>query len=193
MSTIADRAPELNRVLAALVAGLRVAVRSLWMFASWMAFGFLVALAVILSAAPLAGYSTLTVLTGSMEPVLPVGSVLVVESIGPQEARLGDVVTFVDPENPERLITHRLREKRVRAQMVNMVTIGDRNDAPERWSVPRDGEIGRAVYRAPLLGHAREWVSGSGARLILTGVVVLLAGWVLVDVWRPERPREDPR
>ena len=81
----------------------------------------------------------------------------------------------------------------MRAERVNMVTIGDRNDAPERWSVPRDGEIGRAIYRAPLLGHAREWVSGSGARLVLTGVVVLLAGWVLVDVWRPDRPHEDPR
>ena len=77
---------------------LRAAARSVRMFASWMVLGFLLALAVILSAAPVAGYSTLTVLTGSMEPVLPVGAVLVVESIGPEEARLGDVVTFVDPE-----------------------------------------------------------------------------------------------
>lgn len=151
--------------------------------------GFLVALAAILSAAPLAGYSTLTVLTGSMEPVLPVGSVVLGKTISPDEARLGDVVTFVDPENRGRLLTHRVRRKTVRAKRVDMVTLGDRNDVPERWSVPRDGTIARATYRVPLLGHAREWVSGPGARVVLLAVVLLLAGWVLVDVWRPERPR----
>ena len=45
------------------------------------------------------GHQSLTVLTGSMEPSLDTGSVVIDEVIAPTEARIGDIVTFTDPAN----------------------------------------------------------------------------------------------
>ena len=61
----------------------------------WPAWRWLLAIAV-----PLAfGARPYTVLTGSMEPTISPGDVVIDERISPLEARVGDVVTFRDPED----------------------------------------------------------------------------------------------
>ena len=40
-----------------------------------------------------------------------------------------------------------------------MVTRGDANDAPERWTVPTGGEIGRVSYHVPKVGYVRAFIS----------------------------------
>jgi signal peptidase I len=134
------------------------------------------------------GYRSLTVLTGSMEPTLEPGSVVVDEVIHPTEASVGDIVTFTDPANPDRQITHRLRSARVEGDTAYMVTRGDANDTPEKWDVPVDGEIGRVVYSVPKLGYVRALVGTRQGYIILTIGLMLLGVWVLVDLWRPKEP-----
>ena len=46
------------------------------------------------------GSRRFAVLSGSMEPTIATGDVVVVDKIAPLEARVGDVVTFRSPENP---------------------------------------------------------------------------------------------
>ena len=77
---------------------------------------------------------------------------------------------------------------RVRGNTAYMVTLGDANDAPERWTVPLDGEIGRVAYHVPKLGYVRAALSKRQARLVLLGAVILFGGLLLIDIWRP-RPR----
>ena len=49
------------------------------------------------------------VLTGSMEPDLPIGSIAFVEKTGARDIALGDVLTFYRPDVPQRvLVTHRV-------------------------------------------------------------------------------------
>ncbi|MBC8091842.1 MAG: signal peptidase I, partial [Pseudonocardia sp.] len=72
----------------------------------------LLALAVAVVPAAVGG-STLTVLSGSMEPTLPVGSVVVVRPRPPAEIGTGDVITFLarDPgSDATRVVTHRVVE-----------------------------------------------------------------------------------
>ncbi len=68
-----------------------------------------------------------------------------------------------------------------------MVTLGDANDAPERWTVPSDGQIGRVVAHLPKLGYVRSAFSSRYARLGALGVVLALGALLLVDLWRPRR------
>lgn len=150
--------------------------------------GVAVVIAVVLAVPSAAGYRSLTVLTGSMQPTLEPGSVVVDEVISPTEARIGDIVTFTDPENPDRLITHRLKAARVEGDTARMVTRGDANDAPERWSVPVDGEIGRVIVNVPKLGHVQALAGTRSGYLVLMIVVVLLGAWILLDVWRSPKP-----
>ena len=141
--------------------------------------------ALVLVAPPLTGHRSLTVLSGSMEPTLETGSVVIDEVIHPAEARIGDVVTFSDPANEDRSITHRLRSVRVEGNTAHMVTRGDANDSAEQWEIALDGEIGRVVYHVPKLGYVRALVGTRNGYVVLTLALLLLGSWVLADVWRP--------
>jgi signal peptidase I len=151
--------------------------------------GLVFAIVLVLPSA--SGHRSLTVLTGSMEPTLETGSVVIDEMIAPTEARVGDIVTFSDPAHPDRTITHRLRSAWVEGDTAHMVTKGDANDTPERWDVEVDGQIGRVMFHVPKLGHVRAFVGTRQAYIILLLVLVALGAWVLVDVWRGPQ-RNDP-
>jgi signal peptidase len=134
------------------------------------------------------GFKSFTVMSGSMEPAIGTGAVVVERPIAPREARVGDVVTFKDPEGSGRLITHRVASVRLRGGTARFVTKGDANNTPERWSVPADGSIGRVAYDVPKVGYVMAYAGGRHGRILLFALpVLLLAGYELVRIWRPER------
>src|SRR5437867_6489971 len=55
-----------------------------------------------------AGFRPVVVYSGSMEPTLPVGSLLALEPAPSASIRVGDVITFRDPYDRDRLVTHRV-------------------------------------------------------------------------------------
>ena len=167
----------------------RRAARACLTFALWMVLGLAIGLIAIVTLPGLVGYRSLTVVSGSMEPTLGVGSVVIDEVISPLDARPGDIVTFQDPLRPRQL-THRLQKMRVEGDTAYMVTLGDANDAPERWTVQKDGRIGRVVAHLPKLGYARAALGTRYARLGVLGAVMALGALLLVDLWRPRRRSE---
>jgi signal peptidase I len=161
-------------------------------FVAYVAAGFAAGIALAL-AAPLAfDARPLVVLSGSMEPALDTGDVSIVRSISPLDARPGDVVTFRDPSNSERLITHRVRTMRAQGDAVVFVTRGDANDGTERWRVAATGEIGRVAYRIPKLGWVLMYARSKGLFIALLGVALaLLLVLELTAIWRPEESERD--
>jgi signal peptidase len=150
------------RLIEPAMPALRV-LRALLRFLAMTVAGFAVGIALAL-AAPLAfDARPLVVLSGSMEPALGTGDVSVVRSIAPLDARPGDIVTFRDPDNAERLITHRVRAMRVQGDAVVFRTRGDANNVSEHWCVPATGEIGRVMYRIPKLGWVLSYARSKGA------------------------------
>jgi signal peptidase len=145
-----------------------------------------------LGVARLAGYQTFTILSGSMDPTIATGDLVFDERISAADARVGDVITFPEP-GTRRLITHRLVQKRITRGSARMRTKGDANNAPERWSIPADGQIGRVAFRVPKGGYVSAYVNERGMQLLLVVVPALLLGMLeLVRIWRPG-PRETPR
>ena len=174
------------RLIEPAMPALRVA-RALLRFLGMTVAGFAIGIALAL-AAPLAfDARPLVVLSGSMEPALRTGDVSVVRSIAPLDARPGDIVTFRDPDNAERLITHRVRAMQVQGDAVVFRTRGDANNVSERWRVPASGEIGRVIYRIPKLGWALAYARSKGLFvLLLGGALALLLVLELASIWRPE-------
>ena len=179
-----------------LIAGAHTSSRSARLFARacltcalWVVLGFGVGLLAIVTLPSVLGYQSLTVVSGSMVPTLGVGSIVIDKVISPADARPGDIVTFKDPLRPRQL-THRLQKVRAQGDTYYMVTQGDANDVPERWTVPRDGHIGKVVAHLPKLGYVRAALSSRYARLGALGAVLLLGALMLVDVWRPRRPAQ---
>ncbi len=132
------------------------------------------------------GARPMTVMSGSMAPAIETGDAVIVDSVDPHDVRVGEVVTFRDPQHNDRLITHRLRGVRYDGARAQFVTRGDANNKGERWSVPVEGTIGRVVYRLPRAGYlSRAAASPRGPILLVIVPALLLGGWALVRIWRP--------
>jgi signal peptidase I len=182
----------MTRALRPTARALRPAARAL----GWTAAGFCTAIALAL-VAPLAfDARPLTVLSGSMEPQLGAGDVVLARSISALEARPGDVVTFRAPpatagEGGRPLITHRVRRMEARAGKVVFVTKGDANNTVERWQIDAEEGVSRAEVRVPMLGHAFAFI-GSQAGIVLLVLLPLLVLGVLevAAIWR--RPEKEP-
>ena len=115
--------------------------------------GTLLLIAVIVTSVPLAvpslvGYEIYNVTSGSMEPTLPVGSVIYVEPVQPETVQAGDIIAFyVDAT----VVTHRVVENRfVEGEFV---TKGDANEL-EDFNNPRYSDlVGVVKYHFPYLGN----------------------------------------
>jgi signal peptidase I len=148
------------------------------------------ALLALLIAGPIAlGDHPHTDLTGSMEPVISPGDVVVDEQIAPTEAKVGDIVTFRDPEEQTKLLTHRVvGMRRIAGGRLAFVTQGDANNTQEHWRVPADGQIGRVMYVVPWVGHVAVFARTKFGWMLLVGVpLFLILGEELLRIWRPRR------
>ncbi len=153
-----------------------------------MAIGLLGAL----GAAKAFGYETMTVMSGSMEPRIHTGDVVVAKPISPLDARVGDVISYQEPHGEGRLITHRVRSMRIQTGKVRFITKGDANNTSERWQIPADGKIARVTHRGWKVGYVLAFLRDPQNRLWLISIPAILLGlFELVRIWRP-RPSLDP-
>lgn len=170
------------------------AAHRLTVIAIWIALGLFGGLLLSVTAPYVFGSRSLTVLSGSMEPALHVGDVVVVEKVLPLDVRVGDIVTFRDPADASRLITHRVREIDVEGRNVGFVTKGDANTSVEHWSTDRDGTIGRVRFHVWRLGYLMFWIRSPLGRLALVVLPALLLGaFELRRIWRPVNEADDDR
>ncbi len=135
-------------------------------------------------------YRTLTVLSGSMEPEIPTGSVVVVTPKPLREVRVGDVIVFNAPTDG-RPVTHRVIEVLEDGNRPLIRTKGDANASADPWNARLLDEPAWEVRTAvPGIGHAVLWLRQPVVRqAAVLGAPVLLAVIWLVQIWR--RPREE--
>lgn len=165
------------------------AARMLFTVAGWTVAGFAITLALALVVAHASGRQSLTVMSGSMEPTIDTGDVVVAKPIAPMDARVGDVITYKEPHGAGRLITHRVKKMQALGDRVRFITQGDANDTSERWQVANTGQIARVTHRVPKLGYGLGFLRDPSKRLFLIAIPALLLGvFELVRIWRPAQP-----
>ncbi|MGH2756068.1 MAG: signal peptidase I [Actinomycetota bacterium] len=107
----------------------------------------------------LVGGKALIVRSGSMEPAVAVGDVIVTRAVRPTQIRVGDVITFSDPTRSGELVTHRTRSITEQGSRIAFVTQGDANGGAERWTIHRTGTVGLLLFRVPKVGYAVSWAA----------------------------------
>lgn len=115
--------------------------------------GTLILIAVIATSIPLAipsllGYEAYNVVSGSMEPALPVGSVVYVEAVQPETVNKDDIIAFYYNGT---VVTHRVVENHYFYD--ELITKGDANDKEDINPVPYNQFIGVVRYHFPYLGN----------------------------------------
>jgi signal peptidase len=145
----------------------------------------LAALAVVLVVLPKAtGSVPLTVLTESMEPTLPPGTLVVVRPTPIDDVHVGDVVTYQIASGEPAVVTHRVTSVTSASDGTRRLrTQGDANAEPDARPVQAAQVRGVVWYSVPWVGYANQLVNGSRGWLVPTvAVSLLLYGAVMVAV-----------
>ncbi len=120
------------------------------------------------------GYLPYTVLSGSMEPSYPVGSIVFVSRAAPEEVQVNDVIMFTLADGT--LVTHRVVD--ILPEEQAFVTKGDANNAADFTPVPFENMVGKAKFCIPLLGFLAVFLkTGIG----MTVFCIVLASLILVE------------
>src|SRR5262245_24026065 len=134
----------------------------------------------------IAGGTSYTVLTGSMEPTLPPGTLIVVRPS--DDIQIGDVITFQLRSGEPEVATHRVIGvgTSVGGERVYM-TQGDASDAPDPERV-RDVQVrGELWYRVPYLGYVSQLFTGGqrkGIALVIALALIGYAAWQVIQARR---------
>src|SRR6478672_10039486 len=102
----------------------------------------------------LAGATPYAVLTGSMSPGMPRGSLVVVREVDPAGISTGDVITFMPRPDDTTTVTHRVVGVGFDASGDRVFTTrGDANDSVDPWTVQGAHVLGQRWYAVPYLGY----------------------------------------
>ena len=106
-------------------------------------------------------YPMLAVASGSMEPTLYKGDLIMVQGVldgydikvGPKDsAEPGDIIVFHKPTDPSELIVHRAIDKEFRGEMWHFQTKGDANNYPDNWG-QGDCDLAENYVVGKVVGH----------------------------------------
>lgn len=100
------------------------------------------------------GYSAFRVVTGSMEPNIAQGDLIVVKRVSGAEIAVGDVITFYsqDPELLGAVNTHRVTDAKAEDGEWVFTTKGDANEIEDKYVVRESNLIGKVTFSSKLLG-----------------------------------------
>ena len=122
-----------------------------------------------------AGISQYVVISGSMEPAIPVGSLVYAREADPASLDPGDVIVFYTDEHTDTPVTHRVVENHQADQEV--ITKGDANAQNDLSPVIYMNIVGKEIMHIPRLGFlAAPLGSITGkiaAALIIVGAYLL--------------------
>jgi signal peptidase len=108
------------------------------------------------------------VMSGSMEPAMPVGSVVLVRPVDPEAVAVGDIITFRQQGSPD-FVTHRVVEV-LEEESLSFRTRGDANEEPDTSLVPASALRGRVWVTIPYLGYVAQHAHQPWGFLLLVGV-----------------------
>ena len=147
----------------------------------WLITICLVLMIGLIAVPKLFGVEFRAVVTGSMTPELPVGSLVVIVPTKAENINIGDDVAFVDPGS--RVITHRVVE--IDREKNEFTTWGIANapaatDRPSRY----ENILGVVRWHAPHLGKAFSLVSTTSGKIIaVTAIASMCLIYSLIGIW----------
>ena len=125
----------------------------------------------------------LTVLTGSMTPEIPVGSVVIDRPVDPGTLKVGDVATYQRAPGVDEYITHRVVAVHAETTPVTFTFKGDANRGADIDPIPATAIRGQVWFHVPYLGTIRDGLQSHGTRgLTLAAVLLLLGGYSVVQI-----------
>lgn len=164
-------------------------IKKIWSIITTAVVILAVIFAVLLIGVRLFGIQVYSVISGSMEPEYPVGSLIYVKDADPSEIEVNDVITYVLPsETPS---THRV--VRIDAENQFFYTKGDANEIEDGAPVHFKNLIGTPVFKIPYLGYVAYYIQHPpGMYIAIAAGAVLLMLAFLPDLFKKDKKKDEP-
>jgi signal peptidase I len=122
------------------------------------------------------GIRPLVVRSGSMEPTISTGSLVLVKRVDAADIKVGNVVTAVRPDNTR--VTHRVVAVERNGMTAVLTLKGDANEDPDPFPVPVRNAY-RVVFQLPVIGRTVAWLATAPGGFLLGCLSTLVAGHIL--------------
>src|SRR5690554_6414263 len=133
----------------------------------------------------IAGATPLTVLTSSMEPKLPPGTLVIVKPTKPTDIRVGDVITYQIESGKPGVVTHRVTGISTSSAGSKTFTAkGDNNDVADGKPVEEVQIMGEVWYSVPWIGYVASAVNGDARTWLVPAIAAglfLYAGYMVAS------------
>lgn len=159
-------------------------IKKIWNIITWCIVALVVMLAAVLAGSRLMGLRVFSVLSGSMEPNYPTGSLIFVQKVDPYTLTEGDVITFMLDEDT--VATHRIVAvvpDEEDSSVIRFQTKGDANDAPDGSLVHYKNVLGSPIFCIPKMGYVMNYIQHPpGLYVAFSVFAVLLLLMLLPDL-----------
>jgi len=158
-----------------LIQGLQVArsaVRLAWLAGTAM----LMALVVLPIALPALGHQVFIVRGASMEPTIPLGSIVLVHAVDPHSIQTGQVVTYRSAQGTA--VTHRVMAIADGTGLM-FTTKGDASAAADPAPIPASEIVGDVESSVPVVGYLITAITSPVGLFLAMAILctLLLVGW----------------
>ncbi|MGY3749605.1 signal peptidase I [Vagococcus acidifermentans] len=134
-------------------------------------------------------YHLRVVLSKSMEPAMPSGSLVVTQNTTIGDVQKNDIVTFKTEDD---LVSHRVKDKRIDDGETVLITQGDNNETIDREPVTAENIQEKVLCHFPLLGKFLLTAQKpAGVAAVFLTVVLMLLIRYFVELLRMERRHKD--
>lgn len=126
------------------------------------------------------GYRMYAVLSGSMTPVYPKGSLVIVKLTDPADIEVGDDITFYNPSTEQEIWTHRVTQKITDygSNGICFKTQGVANSEEDPFITLGGNVVGVVSFSIPYAGYVLEFIQNN----ILISIVIILLALTLVKL-----------
>lgn len=163
------------------------------------------------------GYKTYNVQTGSMDPVLGVGDLILTVKHDFNDLKKDDIITFVAPTASKDIVTHYFvryetigryhkgelisepviitRPAKLKTGDVNLTIDADGNEhfTTDWWKIPKADYIGKVVYTIPNMGKVTSFFqSWMGLTTLALAVGFVYVSFAIVNKIKEDKKKELP-
>lgn len=131
------------------------------------------------------------VLSGSMAPAMPTGSLAIVEPVARRDLRRGDIIVYSAPIPDHRVVAHRVAELERHDAATLIHTKGDANRTADPWNVSLTGTVAwRVEHVLPAFGWFGVIIGSALLRsVMLVAFAAVLLHPVIRRAWQGESSR----
>lgn len=161
-------------------------IRRIVSILAWICYAVIL-LYLFVSAPAVLGYKPVVVLSPSMEPTLPVGSVAYYKAVPFDDINVGDIITYQPLTGENTLITHTVTVKN--SMTATFVTKGDANATEDPGAVSYDNVAGKALrYHVPYGGYFVQVVQ---TPYVIAALAVILITKIIMGFFGGEKKPDE--